>query len=57
MNENGKEYFIEFDKNGIEIPKSRKRKFEGIRLMIIGCENVGKVCFIFIYLFFNYNFT
>ena len=42
---NGKEYFTEFDKNGYEIPGKRDRTFEGIRLMIIGCENVGKTTF------------
>ena len=34
VTENGKEYFVEYDENGKEF--SKKRTFEGIRLMIIG---------------------
>jgi hypothetical protein len=33
--ENGKEYYVEYDQSGNEIG-SRKRTFEGVRLMIIG---------------------
>ena len=34
VTENGKEYFVEYDENGKQF--SKKRTFEGIRLMIIG---------------------
>lgn len=43
--ENKKEYFVEFDQNGNEIKEERKRTFEGVRLMIVGNENVGKTSF------------
>ena len=35
MIENGKEYFVEYE-NGEELIGSKRRTFEGIRLMIIG---------------------
>ena len=34
INDHGKEYNVEYDPNGNEM--SRKRTFEGVRLMIIG---------------------
>ena len=34
--EEGKEYFVEYKPNGEEIKNSKRRTFEGIRLMIIG---------------------
>ena len=45
LTENGKEYFVEYGTNGKEIIEKRKRTFEGVRLMIVGCENVGKTSF------------
>ena len=34
--EEGKEYFVEYEPNGEEKKNSKRRTFEGIRLMIIG---------------------
>ena len=36
INEEGKEYFVDYNEEGTEIKGSRNRTFEGIRLMIIG---------------------
>ena len=32
--EDGKEYFVEYNENGVEIVENRTRTFEGIRVMI-----------------------
>ena len=44
LTENGKEYFVEFQ-DGVEVLEKRKRTFEGVRLMIVGCQDVGKTTF------------
>lgn len=36
LTENKKEFFVEYDDEGNEIQDTKKRTFEGIRLMIIG---------------------
>ena len=36
LTKRGKEYFVEYQINGEEVKNSKKRTFEGIRLMIIG---------------------
>eukprot|EP01091_Cochliopodium_minus_P008760 TRINITY_DN2038_c0_g1_i1.p1 TRINITY_DN2038_c0_g1~~TRINITY_DN2038_c0_g1_i1.p1 ORF type:complete len:1330 (-),score=374.41 TRINITY_DN2038_c0_g1_i1:37-3537(-) len=45
LTEYGKEYYVQYDENGEELINERKRTFEGIRIMIVGCENVGKTSF------------
>ena len=41
--ENGKEFFVDFDKNQVAINK--KRSFRGVKLMIVGNKDVGKTTF------------
>jgi hypothetical protein len=36
IHEHGKEFFVEYNSNGVVKETSKKRTFEGIRLMIIG---------------------
>ena len=45
LQENGKEYFVEYDDDGIEKLEKRVRTFEGVRIMVIGNEDVGKTSF------------
>ena len=45
LQENGREYFVEYDENGIEKLEKRVRTFEGVRIMVIGNEDVGKTSF------------
>ena len=45
LTERGKEYFVEFDARGFEKIDLRRRTFEGVRLMLIGCKDVGKTTF------------
>lgn len=53
INENGKEYNVVYE-NGLmkmklnknaELKEMKKRTFDGMRMMIIGCEHVGKTSF------------
>jgi len=45
IEENGKEYFVEYDEKEMEIMEKRVRTFEGVRIMVIGNQDVGKTSF------------
>ena len=36
LNEKGKEFYVFYDHNGIEIEEKRERTFQGVRMMIVG---------------------